>query len=213
MNKKRISRSLIISLFIPLLTIVGATEPISFKGGYTKAVMVEGKEAISLTQGATVVSGSITLSAQAIELIGPNARFLTGTDKVIITDSEKNIIIKSNKISFDREKNTLLVDGWVEIEDLNNELIASGAYLNYDSNTGNMKLQVSASIHRNTENGIMTLKGNSIEYEREKEMVSVIGDAFTSYNGDTYSSSITIVNLSTNEISMSGEISGSINEQ
>ncbi len=212
MINKRMRISGLIILTLSTLSMLSAVDPISFKGGYTKAVMIEGKEAISLTQGALIQSGPITLSAQTIELIGPNARFLTGTDKVTIKDSEKNIIIKSNRISFDREQNTLLVDGWVEIEDLDNELIASGAFLNYDSATGNMTLQVSASIHRNTDDGIMILKGNSIEYNREKEMVSIIGDAFTSYNGDTYSSSITIVNLSTNEITMSGEISGSINE-
>ncbi len=212
MINKRMRISGLIILTLSTLSMLSAVDPISFKGGYTKAVMIEGKEAISLTQGALIQSGPITLSAQTIELIGPNARFLTGTDKVTIKDSEKNIIIKSNRISFDREQNTLLVDGWVEIEDLDNELIASGAFLNYDSATGNMTLQVSASIHRNTDDGIMILKGNSIEYNRENEMVSIIGDAFTSYNGDTYSSSITIVNLSTNEITMSGEISGSINE-
>ncbi len=76
-----------------------------------------------------------------------------------------------------------------------------------------MILQVSASIHRNTEKGIMVLKGNSIEYDRENGVVSITGDAYTSYNGDIYNSSITVINLSTNEITMSGDISGSINEQ
>lgn len=211
MNNKKICASFII--LISLVSLYSATSPISFKGGYTKAVMIEGKEAISLTQGAKVQSGTITLSAGTIELIGPNARFLTGTDKVTIKDSEKNIEIRSNRISFDREQNTLLVDGWVEIDDFDNELVASGAYLNYNSATGDMILQVSASIHRNTEKGIMILKGNSIEYDREHGVVSIIGDAFTSYNGDTYNSSITVINLSTNEITMSGDISGSINEQ
>lgn len=198
---------------ISLISLYSAPAPISFKGGYTKAVMIEGKEAISLTQGAKVQVGSINFSANTIELIGPNARFLTGTDKVTIKDSEKNIEIRSNKISFDREKDTLLVDGWVEIHDFENELIASGAYLNYNSATGAMILQVSASIHRNTEKGIMVLKGNSIEYDRENGVVSIIGDAYTSYNGDTYNSSITLINLETNEITMSGDIRGSINEQ
>ena len=213
MNNKRLYICIIISICIALSPLYSAADPISFKGGYTKAVMIEGKEAISLTQGAKVQSGSITLSAGTIELIGPNARFLTGTDKVIIKDSDKNIEIRSNRISFDREKNTLLVDGWVEIDDYDNELIASGAYLNYNSATGDMILQVSASIHRNTEKGMMVLKGNSIEYDRENSIVSITGDAYTSYNGDIYNSSITVINLSTNEITMSGDISGSINEQ
>ncbi len=112
MNNKRLYISIIISICIAISPLYSAADPISFKGGYTKAVMIEGKEAISLTQGAKVQSGSITLSAGTIELIGPNARFLTGTDKVIIKDSDKNIEIRSNRISLiERKIPYLSMDG------------------------------------------------------------------------------------------------------
>ena len=130
--------------------ILAAAEPISFKGGYTRAVMREGRETIMLTQGAMVSTGSIDFQAQSIELIGPNARYMVGTGSVTITDAENNIIITCTSISFDRETEQLLVDGWVEIQDLENEVIASGAYLSYNRNEGTRKLQIAAKLLRHT---------------------------------------------------------------
>ncbi len=52
------------------LSYLNADDAIRFSGGYTRAVMIEGREAIVLTQGAEVEAGPISLKAQRIELFG-----------------------------------------------------------------------------------------------------------------------------------------------
>ena len=189
-----------------------ANDPISFKGGYTKAVMINGQESISLSQGSLIEFGSITLNAESIEIIGPNASTLEAFGSVSIKDSDKNIEIKSNKLNFNRETHLLTVDGWVEIEDLQNEMIASGGYLLYNSETGNMLLQVAASLVRTSDDGLMVIQGNSIEFDRERQIMKVVGSSVITFKGDTYHSQVTTINLENNEITMSGDIEGTIHE-
>lgn len=190
---------------------LNAAAPISFRGGYTRAVMRDGRETILLSQGAVVSAGSIQFDAQRIELIGPEARYITGEGSVRITDTENNIFINSNMISFDRETGQLLVDGWVEIQDLENEVMATGAYLSFDRTKGTMKLQIAAKLLRHTESGPMVCRADSIEYDRNGKRLVLMGNAQVDWKGDRYTSSVTTIDLETEEIVMEGTIEGTFN--
>lgn len=185
-----------------------AAEPISFKGGFTRAVMREGRETIMLTQGAIVETGTIRFEAQSIELVGPDARYLVATGSVKITDSQNHITITSNSLSFDRETEQLLVDGWVEIQDLEREIIATGAYLSFNRAEGVLNLQIAAKLLRHTESGPMVCRADSIEYDRDTMRLSLVGNSTIQWKGDTYQASSTLVDLQTDEIIMEGSIKG-----
>jgi lipopolysaccharide export system protein LptA len=207
MNRGRI---ILISLLIGITLPLYSAQEITFKGGFTRAVMREGQETIMLTQGAIVELGSIRLEAENIELMGPNSRYLIGTGAVKIGDSENNITITSNTVSYDRELELLLVDGWVEIQDLDNEVIASGAYLSYNRQEQVMVLQIAAKLLRHTDSGPMVCRADSILYDRSNKLLSLIGNSTIRYKGDTYEASSTTVDLESDEIVMEGSISGSI---
>lgn len=187
-----------------------AAEPISFKGGFTRAVMREGRETIMLTQGAVVEIGSIRFEARNIELVGPDSRYLVGTGSVRISDSSSNITITSNSLSYDRKTEQLLVDGWLEIQDLENEVIATGAYLSYDRSKGTMTLQIAAKLLRHTESGPMVCRADSITYDREQQQLSLVGNSSIHWKGDTYQAMVTTVDMETDEIVMEGSIKGTI---
>ena len=211
-NRRTRGRYIITIMLCLLVTgTLSAATPISFKGGYTRAVMREGRESILLSQGALVAVGSIQFEAQRIELIGPNARYIYGEGSVRITDTENNIIINCNEISFDRETEQLIVDGWVEIQDLENEVMASGAYLSYSRSAGIMKLQIAAKLLRHTDSGPMICRADSIEYDRNAMRLALVGNSEVTWNGDNYRSSVTTINLKTDEITMEGAIKGTVN--
>ena len=102
----------------------------------------------------------------------------------------------------------MLVDGWVEIQDLENEVIASGAYLSYNRSEGTMKLQIAAKLLRHTESGPMVCRADSIEYNRDTMRLALIGNTSIAWKGDTYQASATTVDLETDEIVMEGSIEG-----
>ncbi len=205
-----IRRLKMVLLFSLLVTLLFGGEPISFKGGYTRAVMREGRETILLSQGASVSSGSIHFEAQTIELIGPDARYLVGNGAVKITDTDNNIVINSTGISFDRESEQLLVDGWVEVQDLNNEIIATGAYLAYDRTEGVIKIQIAAKLLHHTDSGPMVCRADTIEFNRESRKLSLIGNSVVEWKGDVYRASSTTVDLDSEEIEMEGTIKGTV---
>ncbi len=197
-------------LLAGMSSILSADDSISFSGGYTRAVMIEGREAIVLTQGAEVKAGPISLMAERIELSGPSSRYLTGTGKVTIRDTEHGVTMYSNEIFYDRETGSLITDGWVEVEDLPHELAASAGYMNYNSRTSRMMLQISAVVARNTDEGVMRAKGNTITVDSEAGLITISGDARVTYRDSLYQADITIINTETNEIEMSGNIQGAI---
>ena len=215
MNELRPRKTIL--LLIWCLSVLGcaalsaSSEPISFRGGYTRAIMREGRETIVLSQGAVVQAGSIQFEAQSIELIGPQARYITAQGGVRITDGEQGLVITSTSLSYDRVTQQLLVDGWVEVQDLQHEVIASGAYLSFSRIDGTMRLQIAAKLLSHTESGPMICRADSIEYDREKQMLILVGNAQISWKGDVYQSSITTVNLLTDEIVMEGTIRGTVN--
>lgn len=211
MNKQSVRALLAFTLFFFLSpTLHGASDPISFQGGYTRAVMKEGRESIILSEGAVVSSGSITLEAQTIEIIGSGARYISGSDSVRITDTENNLTILCSSISFDRETEQLLADGWVEIQDLENEVMASGAFLSYGRLEGIMRLQVAAKLLHHTDSGPMVCRAHSIEYDRNAMRLLLVGNVSITWKTDQYEASSAMVNLETEEIIMEGGIKGTV---
>jgi len=208
--RKRITECVLLLLIGGTLT-VSAVEPISFEGGFTRAVMREGRETILLTQGAVVESGSVRFEAETIELVGPASRYVIGTNNVQISDKQNGLIITSNTISFDRETEQLLTDGWVEIQDLEHEVIASGAYFSYSRTDGLLQLQIAAKLLRHTDKGAMVCRADSIEYDRNGMFLSLLGGASIEWKGDSYQASVITVDLNTNEIVMKGTIKGNVN--
>ncbi len=208
----------IVGIFLVVLTITAGTMPlagaasqkITFKGGYTRAVMKEGRESILLTQGAVVQVGDILFEAETIELSGKDSRYLTGTENVRIADSGRGLTIEATNLTYDRELEIILIDGWVDILDLENEVIASGAYLSYDQALGIMKLQIAAKLLHHTESGAMVCRADSITYNRSNMTLALKGNSSIYWKGDVYEASSIIVDLKTEEIQMEGSIKGTV---
>ncbi len=208
-NLKPLLFLLLVFVTIPRIA-ANTPNQITFSGGYTRAIMREGRESIILTQGAIVKVGTITIEAQTIELSGKNSRYLTGTDNVRIVDSARGLTIIASNISYDRELESILIDSWVEIQDLENEVIASGAYLSYDQAQGIMKLQIAVKLLHHTESGAMVCRADTMEYNRQEMTLALTGNSSVYWKGDSYEASSISVDLNTEEIRMEGSIKGTV---
>jgi lipopolysaccharide export system protein LptA len=89
--------------------------------------------------------------------------------------------------------------------------MATGAYLSYSRSEGMLKLQIAAKLLRHTDSGPMVCRAHSIEYDREAMRLSLIGNSEVTWKGDIYRSSVTTVDLETDEIVMEGSIEGTVN--
>jgi len=215
---KRISTkvSLLKTATLALFFLIVLTKPlfasnITFSGGYTKVSMQENNRSVSLSGGATVTADSLSINAQEIELYGKDYRYVSCTGKVNATDNERGITLQCPGLFYDRETGEIISDGWVEIQDETNDATLSGARFEYDLNSTLIKIQMMAKVVKNTDDGLMICRADSIEFDNESQLVTLKGNAQIIWNGNTYKAAVITVDLNDFGITMEGSISGEVN--
>ena len=189
------------------------TEDINFAGSYTRASLKDGSQAVSLSGGAWVETGSVYIEAEAIDIYGDQSRFLSCRGNVLLVESEQEITLKSNVLNYDRETSSLTVNGWAELSDRKNELIAKGAYLKNEQDKGIILIQINVSIIKATEDdGEMYCRADSALFNSDSNTLELTGNAEVSFEGSLYAASRILIDLNTNEITMEGGVSGNIHE-
>lgn len=197
--------------FFMLIPLCVASAAISFSGGYTRVNLQEGNKSVTLSGGANVSTDKVQITSDSIELYGTDYRYVSCTGNVQANESSRGITLKSPSIFYDRTTEILTADGWIEIQDTKNQAALSGAWFRYDMKSSVMKLQMMAKVLKVTDDGLMVCHADSIEFDNDKQSLTLKGNANVSWNGDTYKASMIIVNLETNEISLHGSISGEVN--
>jgi len=196
------------SLLLPLS--LSAAETITFSGGATKLVMKEGRESVTLSGGARIESGSMILTADAIELSGEEYRRVSCTGSVLLVDEERGITLRTKALFYDRVEETVLVTGYVEIDDTANQVQASAFRLAYDIQGAVMELEVSVLLLRHTDSGAMICQSDTLSYDRSAETLNMYGNARVQWDGDRYEAQRIEVDLKSEEIVMKGAIKGVI---
>lgn len=186
------------------------SDPISFAGSHTRASLKNGQESLLLTGGAWLTSGSIRIEADTIEIFGQNSRYVQARGAVRLDDSERDLTIDANMINLDRQDSSLTINGWVEMSDRKNEIVARGSYLRNDQNTGIIMIQIGVSIAKITEDGIMYCRADSAVYDSEQELLELTGQAVVELGSSNYRAARILVDLTTNDVTLTGKVSGSI---
>lgn len=186
------------------------TNAITFSGGYTKVKLQEGREVVTLSNGAVVSVGSLQLTADEIEISGSDYRHVRCNGNVSVVDAKRGIRLSSSQIYYDRLDELIIVDGWVEIQDTQNEVIASGAWLEFNLRDGIMKMQMRVRLLKHTDKGSMVCNADNVIFDRDGETLALSGGASVYWNKDRYEASMITVDLKTDEIIMDGAIRGTV---
>lgn len=203
-------KHLILTTLIALFTLPLIAEDISFQGGSTRMNMQQGSKTVLLENSAEVQAGSILLRSNTIELYGEDFRYVRCEGDVFLQDEERGISLVTSSLLYDREKETLLIDSWVELEDTNNQVTASAARMEFFLKDGIVLLQVQARLLKHTDDGPMVCRSDYMTFDRDKEMLDLKGRASIVWKPDTYEAQTITVNLKTEEIRMEGSIKGTI---
>ena len=204
-------RFLFIFIIFALALSFTYADDISFHGGVSRMVLKNGKESVSLTGGASVKVGSLSIEADEMELTGSGWTTIRCTGNVRINDEERDISIISSSLYYDRTADRILISSYFEIEDRGNELSASASHLEFDMQ--NERLVLSGRVRMNKIDGddIVRIKAESISYDRNSERLEIRGGADVTYKGDTYQAELVVLDLEKEEIRLDGNIRGSIN--
>lgn len=187
------------------------SQSLSFSGGKSRLVMREGEKSVSLTEGAVIQSGSMTIEADEMVLQGDDWKTVSGKGAVSISDSEKGFSIKTSSIWYDREEEVLVISSWFEIDDTKEELYAQAGSLRYDIGKDNLEMGIGVTLLKMADGDVMKCTAESVAYDKASGILSLRGGAKVQWKGDVYEAQTITVDTNDNTISLSGRIRGTIN--
>jgi lipopolysaccharide export system protein LptA len=193
-------------LFLALLVVPAVGETFTYGADSFNATFAEGRERTILQGDAWVVSDTLRIESDEIELFGPDFRYVLCEGVVRAEDTEKGIVLDSNHLFFDREIELIQIRGPVEMIDLENEVVVRGGYL--ESREGNALtiIQVGVRIVRRD----MITRSEYARYDRDADVLYLTGLPEVNRAGDIFAADEIVIDLETDEISLNGEVRGSL---
>lgn len=183
-----------------------AADDFSFFGDSLSSSRGKGKEHTSLKGNAGIISSSTKIKADNIEIYGSDNDFAECTGTVEVIDNEKGISLKAERLFFNRRDDIIRVEGAAVMEDMKNEVIVKGNFLEYMGSDETCLIQIGVRILKDD----MVCRSEFARYNRNDEILELTGMPVVFWKNDEYRALRIIVNLDKDEITLEGKVTGSI---
>ena len=200
---KRLSNLLFLILFCTALC---SADNFSFYGDSLSSNRGKGKEHTSLKGNAGIISDSTKIKADNIEIYGSDNDFAECTGTVEVIDNEKGISLKAERLFFNRKDDIIRVEGAAIMEDIKNEVIVKGNFLEYMGSDETCLIQIGVRILKDD----MVCRSEFARYNRNDDILELTGMPVVFWKNDEYRALRIIADLDKDEITLEGKVSGSI---
>lgn len=196
----------LLTTVLGLIAFTGNGETFTYGADSFNATFAEGRELTVLKGDAWVVSDTLRIESEEIQLYGPDFRYVLCEGVVHAVDSEKGIVLDSRHLFYDRDLDLIRIRGPVEMVDLENEVVVRGGYL--ESREGNSEtiIQVGVRIVK----GKMITRSEYARYDRDADVLYLTGLPEVDRDGDLFAADEIVINLDTDEITLNGAVRGSL---
>lgn len=201
--------SLIPVLLILSLQFVTGADSFSFRSDTMTSVLAKGKERTLLKGNAFIKSDSTQITAKEIEIYGDNSRYALCRGDITVLDEEKGILLKSQKLFYDRKRDLSRIEGYAEMEDQKNELVVKGGFLENYGKDDIAIIQIGVRILKED----LAARSEFAKYNRKTEILELSGMPHVVWKGDEYRASRIIINLDKDEIRLEGQVTGTVSEE
>ena len=182
------------------------SETFEFSSDSFSTVMAKGREYTVLTGNAEIISDSTVIKSEKIELYGDEYKYASCIGRVEMEDSEKGIRITADSMLFNRNDDITRFEGGIILEDLKNEVIVKGSYMEYSGETEIVIIQIGVRIFKDD----MVSRSEFARYIRDDDILELSGMPLVYWKGDEYRALKITINLDTDEIFLEGSVSGTI---
>ena len=182
------------------------SETFEFSSDSFSTVMARGREYTVLTGNAEIVSDSTVIKSGRIELYGDEYKYARCSGRVEMEDNEKGIKITADSMVFNRKDDITRFEGGIILEDLKNEVIVKGSYMEYSGDTEIVIIQIGVRIFKDD----MVSRSEFARYIRDDDILELSGMPLVYWKGDEYKALKITINLDTDEIFLEGSVSGTI---
>ena len=193
-----------------LLIVLGPlfAEKIVFSAGNMSGQAGDSSATTTLTGSAFIQTTSIEITADSIELSGDDYRFIKAEGAVSGKNLETNMEFTCDSMSYDRTTKVALLQGNVHLVDVEKEVRADAQIIEYNQNTNIAVLQIGITLTQ--KKNVCT--GAYAVYQKNEQMLEISGNAQVKQDNDTFRAQQITLNLETQNITLSGNVKGSVTE-
>ena len=183
-------------------------EKITFSAGSMSGQAGDSSATTTLTGSAFIQTSSIEISADTIELSGDDYRFIKAEGAVSGKNLETNMEFICDSMSYDRQTKVAMLQGNVKLVDIENDVKADAQIIEYNQNTNIAVLQIGITLTQ--KKNVCT--GAYAVYQKNEQLLEISGNAQVKQENDTFRAQQITLNLDTQNITLSGNVKGSVTE-
>lgn len=183
---------------------------VRFSGGNSRVSLQENNKIVTLSDPGIVNTEDFDIRSDSIQLYGEDYRYVKCDGNVEVLKKDDNLTLKCTSLTYDRQLSVLVSDGWASIDDPEHEAQLSGARVEYDSNLGLMKVQMGASIKKETSDGLLSCSADSIEFDSQAMTLNLKGKAHVVWDDDVYGANVIMIDIDNKQIALYQSITGEI---
>jgi len=199
-----------ILILLTLLTNSLYAENFNFSSDKTSISLAKGSEQTSLSGHAQIISENTTITADYIVLFGDDFKYARCRGNVLVLDKNKGLQINTEKLFYDRKAEIMTINSYAEMIDQKNEIIVKGSYFENRGKENITIIQIGVRIFKAGDNDSMICRSEFAKYNRENETLELAGMPIVIWKDDEYHASRITIDLDTDNINMTGEVSGTI---
>ncbi len=192
-----------------LASAAAVADPITFSADSVQSVLATGKERTVLEGRAIVKTGTISITADRIDLFGKDFVYMDRSGSVKVVDTERQISLEAPHLYYDREKKLARAQGPSVLQDDKNKLVLKAEWIENDGENEVTVAQVAVRILKEK----LACRAEYALYRRNDKTLELTGSPTAYKDGDQYRATRIVVNTDTEEIKLEGQVSGQVTEK
>ena len=157
---------------------------------------------------AFVQTDTMKIQADRIELSGENYRVIIAEGNVTGQNLESAMEFECDTLSFDRTTKVATLQGNVSLKDTENDVTAKAQIIEYNQETDTAIMQIQINL-KQKENECL---GSYAIYLKQQQLLELSGNAQITQKNDTFRAQHISLNMETQEITLDGNVRGSVKE-
>lgn len=203
MKKLLLGLILVLSVFASL-----SAEKIIFSANSMTGKSDDSNGETKLEGNAYIKTESMEIKANSIILSGEDYRYIKAEGAVSGVNSESHMEFTCDNMSFDRTTKVATLEGNVSLIDKENDVKANAQIIEYNQETDVAVLQIKINLTQK-EN---VCSGAYAVYQKKEQLLELSGNAQIKKNSDTFRAQLITLNMETQDITLDGNVKGSITE-
>ena len=199
----------VLLLLLAFAGALGYAETIRFSADSVETILAAGKESTILRGDARVSTDRVEIRAEEIVLSGEDNRFVTASGGVFIHETQKDLYLTGDSLSYDREFDILRMTGNAVLDDRQNDVLARAGVIENRGEDNLALIQIGVRILRSD----LVARAELVRYERNTEILELTGQPVVYSEGDEYRAGRIVVDLETDDIRLEGRVEGLIQDR